>query len=51
MRDFRVFFLADGTATIDPELHSATLKNLAFGFATITTIAQVKEELALAVLA
>jgi nicotinamidase-related amidase len=51
MRDFRVFFLADGTATIDPELHSAALKNLAFGFATITTIAQVEEELSLAMLA
>ncbi|HNR14077.1 MAG TPA: isochorismatase family protein [Thermodesulfobacteriota bacterium] len=42
IRDYRVFFLADGTATIDPELHTATLKNLAFGFATVLTIADVE---------
>ena len=35
MRDYRVFFVADATATNDEELHVATLKNLAFGFAYI----------------
>jgi isochorismate hydrolase len=33
MRDYRVFFLIDGTATGRSELHLATLKNLGFGFA------------------
>ena len=37
VRDFRVFFLADGTATANAEFHLATLKNLSFGFATLMT--------------
>ena len=37
MRDYKVFFLADGTATADLDLHLATLKNLAFGFAYLLT--------------
>ncbi|KAH7521186.1 hypothetical protein FEM48_Zijuj07G0006700 [Ziziphus jujuba var. spinosa] len=32
-KGFRVFFSADSTATADKELHEATLKNLAYGFA------------------
>jgi nicotinamidase-related amidase len=36
-RDFRVFFTADGTATMTEEMHQASLLNLAFGFARITT--------------
>ena len=32
MRDYRVFFLIDGTATGIDEHHLATLKNLGFGF-------------------
>ncbi len=36
-RDYRVFFLADGTGTIDEEMHLASLLNLAFGFAFVTT--------------
>lgn len=36
-RDHRVFFLMDATGTINEELHLATLKNLAFGFAYVTT--------------
>jgi isochorismate hydrolase len=35
VRNFRVFFLADGTSTISEDLHLATLKNLAYGFATL----------------
>lgn len=35
-RDYRVFFPMDATGTVDEELHLATLKNLAFGFAYIT---------------
>lgn len=45
VRDFRVFFLADGTATVSPDLHLASLKNLAFGFATITTIKELEGQL------
>ena len=36
-RDLRVFFLADGTGSITEELHCASLLNLAFGFAQVTT--------------
>lgn len=35
MRDYRVFFVADGTVAPTEELHVATLKNLAYGFAYI----------------
>jgi nicotinamidase-related amidase len=40
-RDYRVFFLADGTGTINEEMHLASLLNLAFGFAYITTAEDV----------
>ncbi|XP_050216006.1 nicotinamidase 2-like [Mercurialis annua] len=33
VRGFRVFFSTDATGTVDAELHEATLKNLAYGFA------------------
>jgi nicotinamidase-related amidase len=36
-RDYRVFVPADGTGSIDEELHVASLMNLAFGFASVTT--------------
>lgn len=35
MRDYRVFFAADATAAPTEELHLATLRNLAYGFAYI----------------
>lgn len=35
-RDYRVFFLADGTGTINEEMHLASLLNLGFGFAFVT---------------
>lgn len=35
-RDFRVFFPADGTGSINEEMHLASLLNLGFGFAFIT---------------
>ena len=35
VRDFRVFFLADGTSTISEDFHLSTLKNLGYGFATL----------------
>ena len=36
-RDYRVFVPADGTGTISEEMHLASLLNLAFGFAFVTT--------------
>lgn len=36
-RDYRVFFPADATGSINEEMHMASLLNLAFGFAHITT--------------
>ena len=36
-RDFRVFIPADGTGTINEEMHLASLLNLAYGFAFVTT--------------
>jgi nicotinamidase-related amidase len=37
-RDYRVFFLADGTGSINEEMHLATLLNVAFGFAQVTSV-------------
>lgn len=36
-RDFRIFFVADATGTAYEEMHIATLLNLAYGFAYVTT--------------
>lgn len=36
-RDYRVFFLADATGSVVEEMHLATLLNIAFGFAYVTT--------------
>ena len=44
-RDYRVFFLADGTGSVSEELHLATLLNLAFGFAYVTTTDTVLSQL------
>ncbi len=43
-RDYRVFFLADGTATISEEMHLASLLNLAYGFARVTTIHDILQQ-------
>jgi nicotinamidase-related amidase len=47
-RDYRVFFLADGTGSITEEMHLASLLNLAFGFSWVTdvdtVVAQLREE-------
>jgi nicotinamidase-related amidase len=37
-RDYRVFFMADGTGSITEEMHLASLLNLAFGFAWVTSV-------------
>jgi len=44
-RDFRVFFLADATGTAYPEMHAATLLNLSYGFAYITTTEDIVSQL------
>ena len=44
-RDYRVFFLADGTGSINEEMHLASLLNLAFGFAFVTTADGVLKDL------
>ncbi|UCE26997.1 MAG: isochorismatase family protein [Candidatus Coatesbacteria bacterium] len=44
-RDYRVFFLADGTGSINEEMHLATLLNVAFGFAYVTTTDDVIAQL------
>ena len=44
-RDYRVFFLADGTGSITEEMHLASLLNLAFGFAWVTSIDSILTQL------
>lgn len=44
-RDFKVFVLADGTGSINEEMHVASLLNLAFGFAFVTTADWVTQRL------
>ncbi len=44
-RDYRVFFPADGTGTINEEMHLASLLNLAYGFAFITTVDKIIKRL------
>ena len=44
-RDYRVFFLADGTGSINEKMHLASLLNLAFGFAFVTTVGNIIEQL------
>lgn len=44
-RDYRVFFLADGTGSINEEMHLASLLNLSFGFAWVTNVDSILTEL------
>lgn len=44
-RDYRVFFLADGTGSINEEMHLASLLNLSFGFADVTSAQHIIDEL------
>lgn len=44
-RDYRVFFLADSTGSINEEMHLASLRNLAFGFSFVTSADVVMEGL------
>ncbi len=44
-RDYRVFFLADGTGSINEEMHVASLLNLSFGFAYVTSADRIMDEM------
>ncbi|MCP4633206.1 MAG: cysteine hydrolase [candidate division Zixibacteria bacterium] len=44
-RDYRVHFTADATGTVSEEMHRASLLNLSFGFARITTTETIIKEL------
>jgi len=45
MRDYRVFFLIDGTSTGKEDHHLATLKNLGYGFAYLITCEELIKSL------
>lgn len=45
VRDFNVFFLADGTAAADEALHHASLKNIAYGFGRVMGVSEAMETL------
>lgn len=40
-RDYRVFFVLDGTGSVNEEFHLGSLRNLAYGFAYVTTTREV----------
>lgn len=44
-RDYRVFFPADGTGSINEEMHLASLLNIAFGFAYVTSCDAIIDQL------
>jgi nicotinamidase-related amidase len=44
-RDYRVFFLADGTGSVTEEMHLASLLNLSFGFAWVTDVETILNQL------
>nr|XP_008361908.2 nicotinamidase 2-like [Malus domestica] len=45
IRGYRVFFSTDATATSDRELHEATLKNMAYGFAYLVDCKRLEDGL------
>ena len=46
VRDFDVFFLGDGTATVDATLHLSALCTIAHGFGRVLSVAEAVETLA-----
>ena len=44
-RDYRIFIPADGTGSVNEQMHLASLLNLAFGFAFVTTTEAILKEL------
>ena len=45
VRDYRVFFISDATATVNLDLHLSSLKNLAFGFAYLLSTQELLQYL------
>ncbi|MBI4776607.1 MAG: isochorismatase family protein [Deltaproteobacteria bacterium] len=45
MLDYRIFFVADATAAADEELHTASLINLAYGFAHVISSEELENHL------
>ncbi|GMI74757.1 nicotinamidase 2 [Hibiscus trionum] len=45
VKGYRVFFSTDATASTDPELHEATLKNMASGFAYLVDCERLQQGL------
>jgi isochorismate hydrolase len=45
VRDYRIFFVADATAAANDDLHIASLKTLAYGFAHIVSTGQVCKQI------
>ncbi|MFH1222972.1 MAG: isochorismatase family cysteine hydrolase [Pseudomonadota bacterium] len=45
-RDYKTFFLADATGSFNEDMHVASLLNLSFGFAHVTTSDQIVLEIA-----
>jgi nicotinamidase-related amidase len=44
-RDYRVFFPADGTGSVNEEMHMASLLNLSFGFAFVTYAGEILRQI------
>jgi len=44
-RDFNVFFLGDGTATVNQELHASALRNISYGFGRVLGVSEALEVL------
>lgn len=44
VRGYEVFFLVDGSATYNETFHTSTLRNLAHGFAVLTTVSRLVGE-------
>lgn len=42
-RDFNVFFLGDGTASVNEELHISSLKNISYGFGRVLSIFEAQQ--------
>lgn len=43
MRGFEVYFVSDGTATYGKKMHTASLLNLSYGFATLMDVNSIIE--------
>ncbi len=41
VRDYRIFFVSDATATVNDDLHITSLKNLAYGFAHVLSTGEL----------